>query len=204
MQTAVPVRVILSSTWLSSLRKHRTCHAFYLQPWKKYFGKVWYLNRLVGLNKLRSVVRGMCHAAGLPRHYTNHSLHSTAATKLYQNNVDKQIIMEITGHQSMAVRSYKRTSERQRKQASKCLFKEPWMHYVAPPVRPLLLYFATVNRSLRPLWWHLWLLYCYVLLSSILLIEPWPWLPICLSYFSVRCSENYTTRKTKGSRPWVV
>ena len=129
--------------YLAFLPKNRMCEAFYLQPRKKFFGKVWYLNRLVGLNKLCSAVRAMCQVAGLPGHYTNHSLCSTAATKLYQNNVDEQIIMEITDHQSIAVRSYKRTSKRQRKQASKCLFGEPWMHYVAPPVNHLLLHFAT-------------------------------------------------------------
>ena len=117
-----PLRAIIK--YLALLPKNRTCEAFYLQPWKKFFRKAWYLNRPVGLNKLRSAVGAMCHAAGLPGHYTNHSLRSTAATKLYQNNVDEQIIMEITGHRSMAIRSYKRTSERQRKQASKCIFGE--------------------------------------------------------------------------------
>ena len=118
-----PLRAIIK--YLALLPKNRMCEAFYLQPRKKFFRKAWYLNRPVGLNKLRSAVGAMCQAAGLPSHYTNHSLHSTVAMKLYQNNVDEQIIMEITGHCSMAVRSYKRTSERQRKRASRCIFEEP-------------------------------------------------------------------------------
>ena len=105
------------------------------------------------------------------------------ATKLYQNNVDEQIIMEITGHRSMAVRSYKRTSERQRKEASKCIFGELWaLNSGGTPRQPFnhlsIVTFRDFARSLRPLWWHPWLLYCYVLLSSVLLIQPWPCLVI--------------------------
>ena len=118
-----PLHAIMK--YLSGLPKNRTCNAFYLQPWKKYFGRAWFVNRLAGINRLRTAVREMCHTAGLPGHYTNHSHHATMATKLYQNNVDEQMIMEITGHRSLAVRSYKRTSDRQQRQASRCLFEEP-------------------------------------------------------------------------------
>ena len=97
--------------YLSVLPKNRTCSAFYLQPRKKYFGKAWYVNIPAGINRLRTAIGEMCQATGLPGHYTNHSLHATMATKLYQNNVDEQMIMEITGHHSLAVRSYKRTSD---------------------------------------------------------------------------------------------
>ena len=115
-----PLRVIIK--YLSMMPKNRTCSAFYLQPRKKFFGKSWYINRPAGVNTLRNVVKEICHDAGLPGYYSNHSLRSTAATKLYQNAIDEQIIQEITGHRSLAVRSYKRTSDKQRKMASKCLF----------------------------------------------------------------------------------
>ena len=101
--------------YLALLPKNRTCNAFYLQPQKKFFGKAWFVNRPVSINHLRTTIGDLCMAAGLPGHYTNHSLHATTATKLYQNNIDEQIIMEITGHQSMAVRTCKRTSDAQRK-----------------------------------------------------------------------------------------
>ena len=78
--------------YLSLLPKNRTCSAFYLQPRKKYFGKAWYLNRPAGVNKLRNSVRDMCHQAGLPGHYTNHSLCSTAATKLYPNGLVNSLL----------------------------------------------------------------------------------------------------------------
>ena len=89
--------------YLSLLPKNRTNSAFYLQPHKKYFRKAWYMNRPVCINRLHMAMGDICQAAGLPGHYTNHSLHATMAMKLYQNNIDKQIIMEITGHCSMAV-----------------------------------------------------------------------------------------------------
>ena len=120
IRTTATLRAIVK--YLSLLPKNRTCTASYLQPQKKWFGKAWYMNRLAGVNTLWNTVREMCQDAGLPRYYTNHSLHLTAATKLYSNEVDEQLIMEITGHRSLAVHLYKRTSDKQRKFASNCLF----------------------------------------------------------------------------------
>ena len=117
-----PLHVILR--YMSLLPKTRTCTAFYLQPRRKFFGKSWYLNRPAGVNKLRNVVGTLCQEAGLPGYYTNHSLCATAATKMYQKDIDEQLIMEVTGHRSLAVRSYKHTSLRQKKMASKCLFSD--------------------------------------------------------------------------------
>ena len=118
-----PMHVIMK--YLSLLPKGHTCPAFYLQPRKKFFGKVWYVNRLAGVNHLWNAVRDMCHDVGLPGHYSNHSLRATAITKLYQNDIDEQVIMKITGHRPLAVHSYKRTSDKQRKLASRCLFERP-------------------------------------------------------------------------------
>ena len=111
-----PIRVI--SKYLSLLPKARTCPAFYLQPRKKYFGKAWYINKVAGVNRLKDTVRELCKAAGIPGHFTNHSLRSTVATKMYQSNLDEQLIQEVTGHRSLAVRAYKMTSAAQRKMAS--------------------------------------------------------------------------------------
>ena len=115
-----PLRAIIK--YITLMPKNRMCTAFYLQSRKKFFGKLWYLNRPAGVHHLRNVVKEICKSAGLPGFYTNHSLRSTAATKLYQTNIDEQIIQEITGHCSLAVRAYKRTSDKQRKFASNCLF----------------------------------------------------------------------------------
>ena len=115
-----PVSII--TQYLSLFPVNRNCKSFYLQPKKKFNPQVWYLDRPAGENKLREVVKDLCESAGFPGFFTNHSLRSTSTTTLYQNNVDEQIIQEITGHRSLAVRSYKRTSNSQRKAASNMIF----------------------------------------------------------------------------------
>ena len=116
-----PVRVILM--YLRKLPSDHTCCSFYLQPRKKFTEVSWYQNRPYGVNKLCDVIKETCKTAKLPGFYTNHSLRSTSATKMYRSNMDEQIITEITGHCSTAVRSYKRTSNGQHKLASNCLFQ---------------------------------------------------------------------------------
>ena len=115
-----PLHVIVK--YLSLLPKGQTCTAFYLQPLKNFFANSWYLNRPAGINKLRNVVGELCKKAGLPGYYTNHSLRSTAATKMYQSDLDEQLIMEITSHHSLAVCSYKHTSQRQKKTGQQVYF----------------------------------------------------------------------------------
>ena len=115
-----PVRLLLY--YLSKVPQQRSTQSLYLQPVKKYSPGRWFHDRPVGANKLREVVKDIAEKAGLPGFYSNHSLRSTSATKLYRGNFDEQLIQEITGHRSLAVRSYKRTSDGQRKDASKCIF----------------------------------------------------------------------------------
>ena len=81
----------------------------------------WFADSPVGINKLQKVVKIICERGGLPGFYTNHSLRATAATRLYHENFDEQLIQEVTGHQSVAVRAYKRTRSGQHKSASLCL-----------------------------------------------------------------------------------
>ena len=115
-----PVRLVMN--YLSKLPKVRKCQAFYLQPKRKFTENEWYLDRAVGANKLCDVIKDMTKTAGFPGFYSNHSLRSTCATSLYHANIDEQVIQEITRHRSLAVRSYKRTCDSQRKQASNCIF----------------------------------------------------------------------------------
>ena len=68
----------------------------------------------------------LCSAASIKGYRTNHSLRATAATRLYNAGVDEQMIMETTGHRSLeGVRSYKRTSECQKKSVSDILNVKP-------------------------------------------------------------------------------
>ena len=118
-----PVRILYK--YFCKLPVNRTCSALYLRPYTKFSADKWFMNQAVGVNKLQSVVKQVCSDAGLNGYYTNHSLRSTAATRMYQSNTPEQVIQEITGHRSLAVRSYKRTSNYQRKVASNSIFTEP-------------------------------------------------------------------------------
>ena len=117
-----PVRMLL--TYLSKLPRDRSCEALYLQPRHKFSPDLWYYDQPVGAKKLRETIKDMCHKAGFTGFWSNHSLRSTGATKLYRGNFDEQLIMEITGHRSLSVRSYKRTSDGQKKEASNYLFSK--------------------------------------------------------------------------------
>lgn len=89
--------------------------ALYLRPLTKPTTHVWYACQPVGHHKLTSMVADICKEGGLGGHRTNHSLRATAATRLYSANVDEQLISEVTGHSSSAVRNYKRTGESQKR-----------------------------------------------------------------------------------------
>ena len=107
--------------YLSLLPSNCLCKAFYLQPLRNYKPNCWFQDSPVGVNKLQKVVKVICEKGSLPGYYTNHSLRATCATRLYHNDCDEQLIQEITGHRSVAVGSYKRTCQDQRKFASACI-----------------------------------------------------------------------------------
>ena len=110
-----PVAII--QKYLSLLPVNHNCTSFYFQPRKKYSFDCWYLDRPAGVNRFRDTIKELCKTAKLPGFYSNHSLRSTACTKMYQSDISEQVIQEISGHRSVAVRSYKRTSQSQQKEA---------------------------------------------------------------------------------------
>ena len=61
----------------------------------------WYSKSPLGHNTLSHVVAQLCCLAGIKGHKTNHSLRATTATRLYQQGVDEQLIMENTGNRSV-------------------------------------------------------------------------------------------------------
>ncbi len=102
------------------------CPALYLHLKKVYDkDRTWYQDYPIGVNKLRNTVKDMMKEAGLSGHFTNHSLCSTAATRLYQGRVEEQVICEITGHRSLAVCSYKCTHDSQKSATSSILQNNP-------------------------------------------------------------------------------
>ena len=118
-----PVRILYK--YFCKLPCNCTCPGLYLCPYVKFTAGKWYMNQAVGVNKLQKVVKTVCEQAGLNGFYTNHSLRSTAATRMYQNQCSEQLIQEVTGHRSLAVRGYKHTSEEQYQFATYSIFTEP-------------------------------------------------------------------------------
>ena len=100
----------------------RKCAALYLRPLAKPKGDVWFADAPIGVNSLQSTVKWLCSEAELKGYYTNHSLRATSATRMYNANIQEQVIQEVTGHRSLAVRGYKKTSISQKRQASNALF----------------------------------------------------------------------------------
>ena len=115
-----PVAII--SFYLSLLPANRNCSSFYLQTKKNITPNCWFLDRPVSVNKLRDTGKELCKTAKLPGFYSNYSLRATAATIMYHSDIDEQVIQEVMGHHSIAMRSYKRTSQAQCKKACKTIF----------------------------------------------------------------------------------
>ena len=66
----------------------------------------------------------MMAQAGFEGYYTNHSLRVSSATRLFDAEVDEQLIMSRTGHSSTSgVHAYKRTSEKLKLMTSDLLSK---------------------------------------------------------------------------------
>ena len=80
---------------------------FYLRPLTKAkqsdYGEFWYGHQAVGQNYLADIISKICHNAGLTGYRTNHSLRTSAASRLYQKGVEEQLIQEQTGHRSNAL-----------------------------------------------------------------------------------------------------
>ena len=105
-------------------------HEFYLQPSRHLTSSCWYSNRSQGHTTLGKNVSRICKCARIEGYKTNHSLHATSTTRLYQSGVDEQRVMERTGHRSLeGVRSYKRTSDSQRQALSDNLNRQVTQHH---------------------------------------------------------------------------
>ena len=85
-----------------------------------------YGRQFVGRKTLAQIVPNVCKAAGLHSHYTGHSPKVSLATQMHAAGFDEQLIQERTGHRSLAVRRYKRTSAEQQRvcRNSYCLVRK--------------------------------------------------------------------------------
>ena len=87
-------------TYMSKCPSDRPAGAFYLQPLQKPKCDIWFSKVPCGHNTLQKIVPELMKAAGLSGYFTNHSLHASAATRLFEGGVDEQLIMSRTGHSS--------------------------------------------------------------------------------------------------------
>ena len=94
----------------------------YLRPLTVPNGDVWFSCQPRGRHTLEKVVKKLCEAGGITGKRSNHSCRASSATRLYEEGVDEQLICEKTGHRSVAVRSYKRTSNKQLKGITDILY----------------------------------------------------------------------------------
>ena len=110
--------VKLYEKYISHLPPNTTINAFYRRPLDHIKGDVWFCSSAVGRHKLDTVVADICKQGNLGGYRTNHSLRASAATRMFDAEVDEQLICEVTGHRSAAVRSYKRTNTAKQRKLS--------------------------------------------------------------------------------------
>lgn len=96
---------------------------------------LWYARRPVGIHPIENFLRDLTKQVGEVGRYTPHSLRATNATRLFQQGVPEQLIMEQTGHSSLAVRSYKRTTTDLKQTVSKVLQKPPTTKLPLPDIK---------------------------------------------------------------------
>ena len=96
----------------------------YLQSLKNPHPKQWYSREVVGLNKIKEVVKELLSSAKIDGYFTNHSLRRTEGTCLFQAGIYRKLVKEVTGHRSDAVDAYQLTSDEQREQISRVISGE--------------------------------------------------------------------------------
>ena len=92
---------------------------FYLRSLEKPNPAQWYGEQVVGKHALSKVISEMLKDHG--GFFTNHSLHRSGTTRLFQAGVERKIVKEYTGHVSDAIDKYQITSEKEKEQLSKII-----------------------------------------------------------------------------------
>ena len=84
--------------------------------------KPWFAPVPIGKNSLNTMLKDMCHEAGITGRKTNHSLRAIGASELFAAGVPEKIIKERTGHRSLdALHVYEHTTSTQHQAVSTIL-----------------------------------------------------------------------------------
>ena len=102
----------------NSFPRSKTCPKFYLHSKAKLtlitgFSKLPYCNQKVG-----NTTKDICATVHLNGKFTDYSLPTTSARRIFDQDVNEHIIKSISSHKSECVRTYKFTSNSIRKHAS--------------------------------------------------------------------------------------
>ncbi len=73
--------------------------------------QTWYVDKPVGINVLSKTVGNLMSRISREGRFTNHSLRVSAATRMFNDGIEEQVVKEKTGHHSDAIRAYKCTAE---------------------------------------------------------------------------------------------
>lgn len=75
---------------------------------------------------LNDMIKNICNETKLQGGYSNHSLHASGATKLFQHDTPEHIIQQFTGHRSVtALRQYEKVVDSNKRQHATFL----WEHH---------------------------------------------------------------------------
>ncbi len=101
---------------------HPECDALWCRPKANSTSDVWYYNRSVGVDKLRTFMKDLSVKYSLSQVYTNHSIRVTGATILSRKKYTCSQIKEVTGHKSVSsLAVYQRVSDEEKMQMGKSL-----------------------------------------------------------------------------------
>ena len=75
----------------------------------------------VGAHQLNKFLEGMCQEAGIKGKKTNHSLHATGASAMFNAGVPEKLIRSVTGYRWNALQLYERPTDEQLQETSAAL-----------------------------------------------------------------------------------
>ena len=109
----------LLNKYVSLMPDTNKARCLYLRSKRRPTPKQWYIDSPLGINAIRQIINELCEEAGLPKaNYRNQSGRATSCTRMLEKNKDGQLICSLSGHRSIAVRSYKHIPDSLRRNAS--------------------------------------------------------------------------------------